>query len=187
MIVPSPELNYVVRPKLTTAGTPCCDRTNLRIRHLVVPPGRMPKSIAVENVSFPRMKTEHLLAAYGTLRPGEINHRLLADVPGEWLDGWVRGYVGEEDGYPAFWYSPDAARQPVKVFHSAELPGIWSHLDWFEGKNWPRTVVPVELAQGGTVQANLYQRVGRPPRTCSDSRSARTAGARQASESVVNE
>jgi len=111
------------------------------------------------------MKTEHLLAAYGTLRPGEVNHRLLADVPGEWLDGWVRGYVGEEDGYPAFWYSSDGARQPVKVFHSAELPSIWSHLDWFEGKKWLRTVVAVELARGGAVQANLYQRVGRPPRT----------------------
>ena len=34
-----------------------------------------------------RMKTEHLLAAYGTLRLGEVNHRLLADVPCEWLDG----------------------------------------------------------------------------------------------------
>jgi len=33
------------------------------------------------------MKTEHLLAAYGTLRLGEVNHRLLADVPCEWLDG----------------------------------------------------------------------------------------------------
>ena len=25
------------------------------------------------------METDHLLAAYGTLRPGEVNHRLLAD------------------------------------------------------------------------------------------------------------
>jgi len=48
------------------------------------------------------MKTEHLLAAYGTLRPGEVNHRLLENVPGEWLDGWVTGDRGEEDDYPAF-------------------------------------------------------------------------------------
>jgi gamma-glutamylcyclotransferase (GGCT)/AIG2-like uncharacterized protein YtfP len=109
------------------------------------------------------VKTDHLLAAYGTLRPGEVNHRLLADVPGEWLDGWLHGYRGEEDGYPAFWHSPAGPRHPVKVFHSAELPKIWAHLDWFEGKDWPRTVVPVELADGRQVRANLYQRVGRPP------------------------
>jgi len=48
------------------------------------------------------MQTDHLLAAYGTLRPGEVNHRLLEEVPGEWLDGWVTGFRGEEDGYPAF-------------------------------------------------------------------------------------
>ena len=53
-------------------------------------------------VVFHRMEPEHLLAAYWTLRPGEVNHRLLADVPGEWLDGWVSGYRGEEDGFPAF-------------------------------------------------------------------------------------
>jgi len=51
----------------------------------------------------------------------------------------------------------------VKVFHSSSLPALWGHLDWFEGKNWPRRVVPVELADGRTVEANLYQRVGNPP------------------------
>jgi gamma-glutamylcyclotransferase (GGCT)/AIG2-like uncharacterized protein YtfP len=110
------------------------------------------------------MRTEHLLAAYGTLRPGEVNHRLLENVPGEWLEGWVTGHRGEEDGYPAFWYSPDGPRHAVKVFHSVELPGLWAHLDWFEGPSWPRRVVPVELADGRTVEANLYQRVGQPPR-----------------------
>jgi gamma-glutamylcyclotransferase (GGCT)/AIG2-like uncharacterized protein YtfP len=108
------------------------------------------------------VETEHLLAAYGTLRPGEVNHRLLANVPGEWLDGWVRGHRGEEDGYPAFWYDPEGPRHAVKVFHSAELPKLWTHLDWFEGPSWPRRVVPVELADGRTVEANLYQRTGRP-------------------------
>src|ERR687885_200619 len=111
------------------------------------------------------MRTEHLLAAYGTLRPGEVNHRLLADLPGEWLDAWVRGHLGEEDGLPAFWYSPSGPRHPVKVFHSAALPGIWPHLDWFEGSRWQRRVVPVELADGRSVQANLYERVGRPRKT----------------------
>jgi len=110
------------------------------------------------------MQTDHLLAAYGTLRPGDVIHRLLEDVPGEWLDGWVTGFRGEEDGYPAFWYSPDGPRQEVKVFHSSSLPALWGHLDWFEGKNWPRRVVPVELSDGRTVEANLYQRVGEPPR-----------------------
>ena len=84
-------------------------------------------------------------------------------MPGEWLDGWVCGYRGEEDGYPAFWYSPEGPRHAVKVLHSEGLPAIWAHLDWFEGSGWPRRVVPVELADGRIVQANLYQRVGEPP------------------------
>jgi gamma-glutamylcyclotransferase (GGCT)/AIG2-like uncharacterized protein YtfP len=109
------------------------------------------------------METDHLLAAYGTLRPGEVNHRLLADIPGEWLDGQVHGQRGEEDGYPAFWYDPDGPLHQVKVFHSAELPGIWAHLDWFEGKSWQRRLVPIDLADGRRVEANLYQRVGSPP------------------------
>jgi hypothetical protein len=79
------------------------------------------------------------------------------------LDGWVTGDRGEEDDYPAFWYSPDGPRQAVKVFYSVELSGLWDHLDWFEGPNWPRRVVPVELADGRTVEANLYERVGQPP------------------------
>jgi hypothetical protein len=74
----------------------------------------------------------------------------------------VRGHRGERDGYPAFWYSPEGPRHEVKVFHSAELPKLWHHLDWFEGKDWPRTQVPVELADGRTVTANLYQRRGKP-------------------------
>lgn len=98
------------------------------------------------------------------MRPGEVNFRLLADLPGEWLDGWVHGYRGEQDGFPAFWHSPEGPRQAVKLFHSAELPKIWAHLDWFEGKHWRRMVVPVELPDGRTVLANLYQRVGRPPK-----------------------
>ena len=108
------------------------------------------------------METDQLLAAYGTLRPGEVNHRLLAAVPGEWLDGWVTGFRGEEDGYPAFWFDPKGPREPIKVLHSAELPKVWTHLDWFEGKDWPRIQVPVELADGRRIVANLYQRVGRP-------------------------
>ena len=83
------------------------------------------------------METEHLLAAYGTLRAGEVKHRLLADVPGEWLDGWVRGSIGEVDGLPAFWHDPDGPRQPVKVFHSA--PGIARRPSARAGRAEPRT------------------------------------------------
>ena len=74
----------------------------------------------------------------------------------------VGEWANPEDGYLAFWFDPKGPREPVKVFHSAELPNLWTHLDWFEGRDWPRTQVPVELADGRRVVANLYQRVGKP-------------------------
>ena len=94
------------------------------------------------------------LAAYGTLRSGESNHAMLADVPGEWLQGSVEGVRFTAKGYPAF--RPGNGEVPVSVLMSAALPEHWARLDEFEGKDYRRILVPVTLTGGEIVVANVY-------------------------------
>jgi gamma-glutamylcyclotransferase (GGCT)/AIG2-like uncharacterized protein YtfP len=97
------------------------------------------------------------LAVYGTLRPGESNHAMLADVPGEWLSGTVEGVRFVAKGYPAFLRRPGNGLVPVSVLTSAALSEHWARLDEFEGADYRRILVPVTLASGAVVVANLYE------------------------------
>ena len=47
----------------------------------------------------------HRLAVYGTLRPGHPNHQMIADIPGRWLQGQVRGRLVDQ-GWGAAFGSP---------------------------------------------------------------------------------
>ncbi len=98
------------------------------------------------------------LAAYGTLRPGESNHHLLADVPGEWLKGTVQGVRFIVNGYPAF--RRGAGEVAVSVLTSTALAKHWPRLDDFEGADYRRMLVEVKLSSGTTLVANLYEYIG---------------------------
>jgi gamma-glutamylcyclotransferase (GGCT)/AIG2-like uncharacterized protein YtfP len=100
------------------------------------------------------------LAVYGTLRPGESNHHLLADVPGTWLEGTVQGVRFMANGYPAFKCDPTPGEVPVSVLTSAALPAHWARLDDFEGADYRRILVQVRLPDGATLSANLYEYLG---------------------------
>jgi hypothetical protein len=59
--------------------------------------------------------TGHTLAVYGTLAPGQPNHRVLAPLGGEWTDGMIEGDLiplgwGADLGYPGF--RPRAGGRP---------------------------------------------------------------------------
>jgi hypothetical protein len=41
-------------------------------------------------------------AVYGSLAPGQVNYAVLADIPGTWEDGFVRGVLQQKDGLDSF-------------------------------------------------------------------------------------
>lgn len=95
------------------------------------------------------------LAAYGTLRPGEANHREVADLCGAWRPAWLTGRV-EQREYPFLTFDPGAPPIAVALLVSDELPRHWPRLDAFEGADYVRILVPVHTEDGATVLANVY-------------------------------
>jgi gamma-glutamylcyclotransferase (GGCT)/AIG2-like uncharacterized protein YtfP len=88
------------------------------------------------------------LAAYGTLRPGEINHHVVKDMTGQWIEGYIKGYVfdvswGGADGYPGFHPDRDGHRIPVGVLVCDDWDRHWDRLDRFEGPGYRRSVIQV--------------------------------------------
>jgi len=101
------------------------------------------------------------LAVYGSLAPGEAHHHLLGDCPGTWVRAAVRGAYdpngwGRTGGWPGLWPDPREPQRPVWLLESPALERHWSRLDAFEGPEYVRLLVRVELAGGGARVANLY-------------------------------
>lgn len=100
------------------------------------------------------------LAVYGTLAPGEANHREVAGLRGTWMPGFVTGDLapagwGMTHGYPALCWHPDGPQVPVQMLVSDGLPRAWDRLDRFEGDAYRRIVVPVTTGEG-VLLANIY-------------------------------
>ena len=100
------------------------------------------------------------LAVYGSLAPGEANHHELAGLRGDWRAGTVRGWLvasggGSAVGYPGLRPDPEGPVVAVQVFASADLPAHWARLDAFEGDEYERVSVAVDLG-GEVVTAHTY-------------------------------
>jgi gamma-glutamylcyclotransferase (GGCT)/AIG2-like uncharacterized protein YtfP len=94
-----------------------------------------------------------VLATYGTLQPGEINHHELAGLAGTWISGHVRGRLrqdgwGSAYGFPGLTLDPEGDVIPVKLFRSADLPAHWPRLDEFEGEGYRRVAVTIDTEEG---------------------------------------
>jgi gamma-glutamylcyclotransferase (GGCT)/AIG2-like uncharacterized protein YtfP len=100
------------------------------------------------------------LAAYGTLRPGQVNHHLVATLGGQWTNGELLGVLETVEGLPAFQWNPDGAVVPVGLFESDELPNAWPKLDALEGSDYQRILVPVRRTDATLALANVYDRPG---------------------------
>ena len=110
----------------------------------------------------------HRLVAYGTLRPGEVNHGLVAGL-GTWQPAWVRGRLGEWNGYPLLRPARVGGRRlPVMLLTSPHLPTVLPELDAFEGPAYRRAWVVAELAptvgeSADAVVARCYVDAGLDP------------------------
>lgn len=94
------------------------------------------------------MIPERALAVYGTLAPGESNHHVLLGVDGQWIDGYIRGYMfdvtwGGAEGYPGVVLDNAGNLISVRVLVSDQLDKHWDRLDRFEGPGYRR--IPVEV------------------------------------------
>ena len=112
-------------------------------------------------IDFFELLLEHpsrRLAAYGTLRPGEPNHQIVADLSGDWTIGSVRGEIWTKAGFPVFRWTTSGSEVEVRVLTSDDLPDQFPRIDRFEGSGYERVWVPV-VSGTSMIVASIYQGV----------------------------
>lgn len=105
---------------------------------------------------------ETALAVYGSLAPGGANHWVVSRLPGTWLQGAVRGWTfeitwGPAEGYDGFVPDSGGSRVPVYVLVGEALASKWREIDDFEGPGYRRVPIEVELDDGLTIVAEIYE------------------------------
>ncbi len=98
------------------------------------------------------------LFVYGSLQPGAPNAHVLAGL-GTWTAGSILGALddagwGASLGYPGLRSLGAGTRVRGHVLTAEALP--WAELDAFEGDQYVRLAVTVDLDDGGTVEAAVY-------------------------------
>lgn len=117
---------------------------------------------ALERDVEERFGASRRLAVYGSLAPGEVNHHVIADLPGSWEDGIVTGVLhapepGSTSQFPALRWRAGGPPVTARLFVSDALPAQWERLDAFEGAAYRRILVPVHSESGALLAvANLY-------------------------------
>lgn len=125
----------------------------------LIAPGSVTVLTAAEIAA--QLRTPDRLFVYGSLRPGEKNAHLLADIEGAWSRGSVRGHLrdggwGAGIGYPAIVLADDGDVVEGDVFTSPEISAWWKSLDDFEGDEYRRTRTEVLLEDGSSAEAYVY-------------------------------
>ena len=106
------------------------------------------------------MDAAHRLATYGSLAPGQTNHRQLDALRGTWRKGTVRGRLvdagwGSSIGFPGLVLDDEDFEVPVAVLESFDLPRPWDRLDEFEGDGYRRVIAKVAVG-GEQIEAYIY-------------------------------
>lgn len=99
---------------------------------------------------------ETRLIVYGSLAPGEANHFLLTGLRGEWYRCHIRGHLGQYRGFKSFRYDPQGQEHQAWLLESDELPRVIPDLDDFEGEEYERIIMPVQV-NGRWIMAQVYE------------------------------
>lgn len=102
------------------------------------------------------------LFAYGTLCPNRENAHIMANIDGLWQKAYVRGVIhtldwGPDQGLPAIVLDSGAPQVAGFLFSSDELDQHWDRLDEFEGFQYERVQVEIQLETGEKLEAWTYQ------------------------------
>ncbi len=157
-------MQILIREALALLREHAIDEVDAHTRALAVlrqPVSADPRAALDEYLDRPSRR----LAAYGTLRPGESNHGQVAALRGRWRLGSVVGSLRTlGSGHPGLDLEPATTAVPVGVLESDDLPSAWARLDAFEGRDYRRTLVLVNLIPTGHCVAYAYL-AARPARS----------------------
>ncbi len=104
---------------------------------------------------------EHLFV-YGTLCPDRENSHWLENIGGIWQKAFINGVVhtldwGPDQGLPAIVLDQDAPQVEGYCFSTEKLKQHWDALDEFEGMQYQRVQVMIQLESGEQKSAWVYE------------------------------
>ncbi|ENX53108.1 MULTISPECIES: gamma-glutamylcyclotransferase family protein [Acinetobacter] len=101
------------------------------------------------------------LFVYGTLCPNRENAHILGGIGGDWQQASVHGTIhildwGPDQGLPAMVLNEADPLVEGYLFSTEKLEQNWQMLDDFEGIQYQRVKVQVQLSDGSTRLAWTY-------------------------------
>jgi hypothetical protein len=92
---------------------------------------------------------------FGAVVLDQSNHHMVAHMRGSWRPCLITGTLDKRGGYNVFQWQSEGQKVPALLFESDDLPAGWKALDEFEGDDYCRITIPVEVDGRYTV-ANVY-------------------------------
>ena len=124
------------------------DKRDKAVSKLVIP-------VQLRLIKLVLDRPDERLVVYGTLAPGQPNHRIIEDLDGDISGCYVSGHVIETDGLPFFTWGAATGDVKAQLLRSRQLPDMWESLDRFEGGGYKRRLIPATTGSGLLV-ASIY-------------------------------